>query len=119
MHADLAQWSLTGAGIVQVVGIVGAGPNHPIAIDEREIEAVRILAASELASLSAPCPFLKEGERVRVKYGPLRGVEGFVVRGRGKALLVISVEALGQSRCTTVDRNAVERVLDTDKRRAA
>ncbi len=115
VSADLGRWNLSAAGISQIVGIVGSGPNHPLAIPDIEIEAVRILANSALASLSAACPYLHAGELVRVKYGPLRDMSGFVIRGRGKDRLIISIEALGQSRSVDIDRNAVERIIELPK----
>ena len=44
------------------------------------------------------CPsFPSEGSRVRVKRGPLRGIEGFLVRVQNQTRLVLSVEMLSQS----------------------
>jgi transcription termination/antitermination protein NusG len=105
-------------GIPQVVGIVGLGPNHPVPLSDSEIESVRILAASPLASVSAPCPYLKNGDKVRIKWGPLVGLEGFVLRDKRKTRIVISIDALGQSRAVEVEREAVECVVE-QKRRAA
>lgn len=112
VSADLERWNLSAAGIPQIVAIVGLGPGRPLSIPASEIEAVRILAKSTVASLSVPCPFLKEGEAVRVKHGPLRDVTGFVIRGHGKDRLIISIEALGQSRSVDIDRNDVERFVE-------
>lgn len=92
-----------------VVSIVGYGPSQPVAITDSEIEAVRTLAGSSLASTSAPCPYLDHGDKVRIRWGPLVGLEGYVVRGR-KLRVVVTVEALGQSRSVEVEREAVERI---------
>ncbi len=97
-------------GIPQIVGIVGCGLYHPLALAASEIESVRILAASPLASASAPCALLAKGDLVRVKAGPLRGAEGYVVEAPGKAWLEISLEGLRLARSVEVARDSVERV---------
>ncbi len=106
--ADLARWNLGVAGIPQIVRIVGNGQSA-LPIDEREIEAIRIMADSPLASISAPCPFLETGNKVMITRGAFAGLEGFVVRAGRKAHVVISVQALRQSRSIEVSRDDVER----------
>lgn len=64
-------------------------------IPDREVEAIR--RAGREAGCLQPCPYLKCGERVRVVQGPLRDVEGILVRRSGELRLVLSVELLGQS----------------------
>jgi transcription antitermination factor NusG len=81
---------------------------HPAAIPEEEICAVRQLV--EKAQRVEPHPFLASGDRVRVKSGPLMGVEGILVRKKNLFRLVVSVEILGKSAATEVDASAVERV---------
>jgi transcription antitermination factor NusG len=112
---DLGRWNPSESGIHEVVGIVGLGPRHPMAIPASEIESVRILAASRLASISAACAYLHEGERVRVRSGLLRGAEGFVLRDAGRTRLVMTVEGIQLSREIEVPRDAVERVVDLAK----
>ena len=67
----------------------------PAIIPDEEIEAVRILVNSELPH--NPYPYLKAGRKVRVKYGPLEGCEGTLIRKRGLARLIVSVDLLQRS----------------------
>jgi transcription antitermination factor NusG len=67
---------------------------RPAPLADSEIERLR--AALELGK-AEPFPYLVPGKRVRVKSGLLVGVEGTIVRRKGKMRLVISVEAIQQS----------------------
>lgn len=83
-----------------VVGIVGIGKT-PQPIEEREIEAIRAVIESGLAS--RPWPFIHRGDRVRVEYGPLRGVEGYVTSADDGERLVVSVTLLQRSIAVELD----------------
>src|SRR2546427_630577 len=77
-----------------VCSIVGCG-GRPATIPHSEIEAVRRMIESTLQV--EPHPFLKTGDWVRVKSGPLGGLEGILVRKKNLSRLVLSVEMLGKS----------------------
>lgn len=77
-------------------------------IPEDEIQAVRSVVENRVSA--EPHPFLKCGDLVRVKYGALRGLEGFLVRKKGQTRLVISVALLERSVAAEVDAGTVERV---------
>lgn len=77
-------------------------------IPEEEIQAVRSVIENRVKV--EPHPFLKCGDRVRVKYGALRGLEGFLVRKKGQTRLIISVTLLERSVAAEVDASAVEGV---------
>src|SRR5437588_5498880 len=47
--------------------------------------------------------FLKVGQRVRVEYGPLSGLEGFLLNFKGRYRLVLSVSLLQRSVAVEVD----------------
>jgi len=81
---------------------------HPVAVPEEEIWAVRRLV--EKAVRVEPHPFLKSGDWVRVKSGPLLGLEGILVRKKNLFRLVVSVEILGKSAAAEVDSSTVERI---------
>jgi transcription antitermination factor NusG len=51
---------------------------------------------------------LKHGSRVRIKHGPLSGVEGLLVERKGKHLLVLSIDILQQGVSVQVDAPNVE-----------
>jgi len=79
---------------------------RPAQIPESEIDAIRRLVDSELAY--DPHPYLKVGRRVRVCSGPLEGCEGILVRKKGLARLVLSVNLLQQSVSAELDADCVE-----------
>jgi transcription antitermination factor NusG len=81
---------------------------RPADIPLQEIEAVRRLVESSLQV--EPHPFLKCGDRVRIKSGPLEGIEGILVRKTRGFRLVLSVEMLSKSAAVEVDVSMVERL---------
>lgn len=89
-------------GVLGVVSFAG----QPGIIPDCEIEAIRRVIANGLRV--EPCPFLKCGDRVRVKDGPLEGVEGILVRKKNDVRLVLSVELLSQSVAVELDSCLVE-----------
>ncbi len=95
---------LTTPGVHTIVGWAG----RPAVIPEVEIDAVRRMVESSLRV--EPHPFLKCGDWVRVRSGPLQGLEGILVRKKNLLRLVLSVEVLGRSAAVEVDVCMVERV---------
>lgn len=83
-----------------VASIVAFG-NEFAPIPDVEIESLRTLVNSTLKY--DPVPFLKEGEMVRVKHGPLAGVVGRLTKKGAKARLVLSVDLIGQAVSVEVD----------------
>ena len=90
-----------------VHAIVGDGERAGI-VTPAEIEAIRQLIATRLQL--EPYPFLKVGDRVRVKSGPLEGLEGILTRKKNQCRLVLSVQLVQQSVAAEVDARAVERL---------
>lgn len=88
---------------------------RPAEIPTEEIEAVRRLVNSPFEI--EPHPFLKCGDLVRVKSGPLEGIQGILVRKTRGVRLVLSVEMLSQSAAVEVDIKIVERVSAGDPSR--
>ena len=50
-----------------------------------------------------PHPYLRVGRRVRVKGGPMTGMEGILVRRKGKLRVVVSVDQIQRSVAIEVD----------------
>lgn len=75
-------------------------------IPEAEIQAIRITI--EGPNQVEPHPFLTCGQRVRVKQGPLEGIEGILVRKKNLCRLVLSVDMLAQSVAVEIDAADVE-----------
>jgi transcription antitermination factor NusG len=89
-----------------VSAIVSIG-NSPAVVPEEEISALRIAADS--SRRMAPHPYLKEGDKLRVKSGPLAGVEGILQRWKDVYRLVLSVELLGRAVSVEVDLSDLQR----------
>jgi transcriptional antiterminator NusG len=83
--------------VLQATGVAGfVGPNPAeVAIPDEQIEAIRTVMLSKTAV--AEHPFLKVGQRIRVRCGALKGVEGILVALNGARNLVISVEPIQRS----------------------
>jgi len=77
-------------------------------IPDLEIDAVRRTIESSLRM--EPHPFLKCGDRVRVKSGPLESLEGILIRKKNLLRVVISIELLMKSAAVEVDAWQVERI---------
>ena len=96
-------------GVHAIVGTAG----RPGVIPEFEITAIRLAVESSLRI--EPHPFLKCGDRVRIKSGPLLGIEGILVRKHDGHRMVLSVEMLGRSVAVEVDGSIVERISGRQK----
>jgi transcription antitermination factor NusG len=94
---------LTTPGVLGMVGFAGVAAIIP----DEEIEAVRQTIAR--SARAEPFPFLKCGDWVRVKAGPLEGLEGILVRNKRQFRLVLSVLLLQKSVAVEVDACLVER----------
>ncbi len=77
-----------------VVRFVSFG-GHPAALQDSEVEGLRNGVANGMKV--EPCPFLTIGQRVRVKHGPLAGVEGILMRKKDNLRLVLSIDLLMRS----------------------
>lgn len=88
-----------------VFGLVGArGEGTPI--PDMEIDSVRTLMKEHPSCASHP--FLKIGQRVRLRGGALDGVEGILVSRNGDRTLVISVNAIQRSLAVRVEGYQIE-----------
>jgi len=88
-----------------VFGLVGArGEGTPI--PDSEIDSVRSVIEGPVPWSSHP--FLKIGQRVRIRSGSLDGMEGILVSSNGDRTLVISVDAIQRSLSVRVEGYEVE-----------
>jgi transcription antitermination factor NusG len=90
-----------------ILGFVQIG-SRPAVIPSLEIEAVRRVVDGSFQA--EPCPFLECGDRVRIRSGPLDGIEGILVRKKNYLRLVLSVEMLGKSVSVEVDSSSIDRI---------
>ena len=82
---------LSTEGIVSFVGVHGQG----MAIPDRQIEHIQRLLSTKVPLQSHP--FLKLGQRVRIRSGSLNGTEGILVGQENDRMLVVSVELIQRS----------------------
>lgn len=95
---------LSTPGVHSIVGFAG----RPAPIDRFQIDAIRLAVESHYRV--EPHPFLRQGDRVRVRVGPLAGVEGILLRKRGFDRLILSADLLQKSISVEVDVCGVERI---------
>lgn len=84
-------------GVIRIVGSNGS----PAPVDETEVNAIQAVVASGLPS--EPWPFFAVGDRIRIESGPLRELEGIVVKHKGDHRLVLSVALLQRSVAVEID----------------
>ena len=89
-------------GVLNLVGTRGEGTPIP----EEQIESVRILL-KDRTPWSAH-PFLKIGQRVRIRSGALDGMEGILVSRNGDRTLVVSIDAIQRSLAVRLEGYEVE-----------
>lgn len=78
-----------------------------IPVQDSVIDSLRILIESKVKINLYP--YLKIGAKVRIKKGPLRDAEGYIIEKRNKnTTLVISIEAINASISCIVDVDNVE-----------
>jgi transcription antitermination factor NusG len=99
VHLDLREWMpvLRIPGFVRLVGC----NTQPVALPNGEIEALR--HGFRQGINVQPHPFLKIGRRVRVRYGPLAGTEGILLRRKDRIRVVISIDLIMRSVAVELD----------------
>jgi transcription antitermination factor NusG len=92
-------------GVVRILG----NEEGPAPVPDYQIESIQTILNGK--SAVTPFPYLKEGQLVRVVYGPLKGSEGFLLKIKeGKEKLIISVDILQRSVAVEIDGASVEPV---------
>jgi transcription antitermination factor NusG len=89
-----------------VVSILGPKPMDYSVVPDEQVEAVRQMLTSTLKV--DPFPYLQKGTRVRIKSGPLEGIEGILVEKRNRCRFVVNVDLLNQSIATEVSGEQIE-----------
>jgi transcription antitermination factor NusG len=89
-------------------GVFGIVSMHgeAIPIPEEQIEALRTVVKQQVPWSAHP--FLKIGQRVRIRGGSLDGVEGMLLSRSGDRTLIISVDAIQRSLAVRVEGYDVE-----------
>lgn len=89
-------------GVVRIVGT----PSELCPIDERQIQDIRTLLGTRIPVMMYP--FLKIGQRIRVRSGCLAGMEGILVSRPKETTLVISIEAIQRAIAINIDGYQIE-----------
>ena len=89
-----------------VFRFVGSSRGEGIPVPDEQIEAVRTLIAQDLPWSNHP--FLKIGQRVRIRGGALDGVEGVLRSRDGEDTLVVSIDAIQRSLAVRIEGYDVE-----------
>ncbi len=89
-------------GVARLISFNG----RPAALPDHEVEALRAGLATQLRA--EPHPYLTVGRHVRVKRGPLEGVEGILIRKKSILRLVLSVDLIMRSASVEVDASDLE-----------
>ena len=89
-------------GVLQIVGPRGEATPVP----DEQIDAVRILLNEHLPW--SEHPFLKIGQRVRIRGGAMDGVEGILLARNGDRTLVVSVDVIQRSLAVRIEGYHVE-----------
>lgn len=79
------------AGVVNIVSVAG----RPALLREEDVAMLRACVARPRQF--EPHPFLRIGQRVRVKQGPFAGWEGILTHKKNAARLVVNLEQIMQS----------------------
>jgi transcription antitermination factor NusG len=95
-------------GVVHIVSFRGM----PVAVPDEQIDALRI--ALQLRR-SEPCAYLAAGGRIRIKAGPLQGLEGVVVRHNNHARIIVSVDFIQRSTSVELSPGDLETLPDTTR----
>jgi transcription antitermination factor NusG len=87
---------LSRPGIIRLVSFDG----HPAVLPDDEIERLQ----SSLAIWKAtPYPFLTAGKQVRIKSGPFAGLEGKILRRKGKIRLLVTLDLIQSAMLLELD----------------
>ena len=89
-------------GVVHLVSFNGV----PAALPDAEIEGLRNGLEKQVCIV--PHPYLKVGRRVRVRSGPMSGVQGILTRKKDSLRVVVSIELIMRSVAVEVDAADIE-----------
>jgi transcription antitermination factor NusG len=87
---------LSRPGIIRLVSFNG----NPAVLPDEEIER---LQTSLVVWKAKPYPFLIAGKQVRIKSGPFAGLEGKILRRKGKMQLLVTLELIKSAMVLELD----------------
>ena len=93
---------LEAPGVAKLVGFSGT----PVPLPQQEIDALRTSLGDGVRA--KPHPYLRVGRRALVKAGPLKGMQGILVRRKNASRFVISLDAIMRSVAVEVEALELE-----------
>ena len=75
-----------------VAKIIGTDIDKPTPVPEKQILDIKKVLESDVKL--DPYPYLKKGTHIRLKSGPLMGVEGVLIERKGSYSIVIQIDLL-------------------------
>jgi transcription antitermination factor NusG len=90
-------------GVVRFIGHTSGEP-EPVP-DDQIIPLKKLIENKHELN---PYPYLKEGQKVRIRKGPLRGVEGILVSKPEQHIFVLSVDILRQGVSVKINASDIE-----------
>jgi transcription antitermination factor NusG len=78
-------------GVVRII----SDYENPAPIPESQILAIQRFIAHDVRM--DPCPYIKVGQRVEIRRGVLKGLQGILLRKKGQYRFVISVDLIQKS----------------------
>ena len=87
---------LSRPGIIRLISFNG----HPAVLADEEIERLKASLATWKAT---PYPFLTAGKQVRIRSGPFAGLQGRILRRKGKLRLVVTLELIQSAMLLEMD----------------
>ena len=93
------------------ISTVARPAGYPTPIRDEVMDAIRrmVEGVNETGELPRNEDYLVEGDDVMVTEGPFRGMKGLLLAARGRARVVVRVEALRQATSVEVPREQVRR----------
>ncbi len=107
VHTEMRSHRLDILRVPSVVRIIGFN-GVPEPIPQAQIEAVKNLVFNKIPL--DPHPFIREGDRVRIIRGPLRGLDGLLVEKRNRYTFILSIDLIQQSVACEIEAADVEKV---------
>ena len=87
---------------------------RPAVLPEAEIEGLRRRLTHGICA--EPHPYLRVGRRVRVRGGPMQGLEGIIVRRKDRCRVVFSLDLIMRSVAVEVDESDLEPIAESKRR---
>jgi len=105
VHAPINQRRLDIVKVPGVARIIGFN-NNPEPIPDEQIQAIQTFLQTTIKY--DPYPYVKVGQRVEIRRGALRGMQGILVKKKNKFKFILSVDLIQQSVALEIDASDVE-----------